>query len=168
MMEKRFIKATAKYSSLNRHIPAPYIRKSFELPFVPDRATVKVCGLGFYLLYVNGKEITKGYLAPYISNPDDYCYYDTYDLLPYLKKGKKAFDGEIWLLYLAGYGIGRAIIEYIRTDQLYITGTTIPVSMVLGIVMAVVCIGLDILVRKRKIQTLQTEMSEEEKRGEEP
>ena len=71
-------------------------------------------------------------------------------LLWYLKKGKKAFDGEIWLLYLAGYGIGRAIIEYIRTDQLYITGTTIPVSMVLGIIMAVVCIGLDIFVRSRK------------------
>ena len=106
MMEKRFIKATAKYSSLNRHIPAPYIRKSFELPFVPDRATVKVCGLGFYLLYVNGKEITKGYLAPYISNPDDYCYYDTYDLLPYLKKGKNAIGlvlGNGFMTSLGGY-----------------------------------------------------------------
>ena len=106
MMEKRFIKATAKYSSLNRHIPAPYIRKSFELPFVPDRATVKVCGLGFYLLYVNGKEITKGYLAPYISNPDDYCYYDTYDLLPYLKKGKNAIGlvlGNGFMNSLGGY-----------------------------------------------------------------
>ena len=59
-------------------------------------------------------------------------------LLIYLKH--KKFDGEIALLYLAGYGIGRALIESIRTDQLYITGTTIPVSMMLGIVMAVVSI----------------------------
>ena len=71
-------------------------------------------------------------------------------LLWYLYKEKKAFDGEIWLLYLAGYGIGRAIIEYIRTDQLYIGGTHIPVSMVLGIAMAVICIGLDIVARVRK------------------
>jgi phosphatidylglycerol:prolipoprotein diacylglycerol transferase len=55
-------------------------------------------------------------------------------LLIYLKH--KRFDGEIALLYFAGYGIGRALIESIRTDQLYITGTTIPVSMMLGIVMA--------------------------------
>ena len=53
-------------------------------------------------------------------------------LLIYLKH--KKFDGEIALLYFAGYGIGRALIESIRTDQLYITGTTIPVSMMLGIV----------------------------------
>ena len=59
-------------------------------------------------------------------------------LLIYLKH--KKFDGEIALLYFAGYGIGRALIESIRTDQLYITGTTIPVSMMLGIVMAVVSI----------------------------
>lgn len=68
-------------------------------------------------------------------------------MLVYLKH--KKFDGEITLLYFAGYGIGRAWIEYIRTDQLYITGTTIPVSMVLGIVMAVVSILLDVITRAR-------------------
>ena len=68
-------------------------------------------------------------------------------LLVYLKH--KKFDGEISLLYFAGYGIGRALIESIRTDQLYITGTTIPVSMVLGIVMAVVSITADLVIRAR-------------------
>ena len=68
-------------------------------------------------------------------------------LLLYLKH--KKFDGEISLLYFAGYGIGRALIESIRTDQLYITGTTIPVSMVLGIVMAVVSITADLVIRAR-------------------
>ena len=68
-------------------------------------------------------------------------------LLLYLKH--KKFDGEIALLYFAGYGIGRALIESIRTDQLYITGTTIPVSMVLGIVMAVVSITADLVIRAR-------------------
>ena len=68
-------------------------------------------------------------------------------LLLYLKH--KKFDGEIALLYFAGYGIGRAWIESIRTDQLYITGTTIPVSMVLGIVMAVAAIAADLVIRAR-------------------
>ena len=68
-------------------------------------------------------------------------------LLLYLKH--KKFDGEIALLYFAGYGIGRAWIESIRTDQLYITGTTIPVSMVLGIVMAVDAISADLVIRAR-------------------
>ena len=68
-------------------------------------------------------------------------------LLLYLKH--KKFDGEIALLYFAGYGIGRAWIESIRTDQLYITGTTIPVSMVLGIVMAAAAITADLVIRAR-------------------
>jgi len=66
-------------------------------------------------------------------------------LLIYLRY--KKFDGEIALLYFAGYGIGRALIESIRTDQLYITGTTIPVSMMLGIVMAVVSVTAIICIR---------------------
>lgn len=62
---------------------------------------------------------------------------------------RKKFDGEMMLLYFGGYGLGRAWIEYIRTDQLYITGTTIPVSMVLAIVMLAVSIVLDIYGRSR-------------------
>ena len=89
-MKKQFIRATTEYSTTEKSISAPYLRRGFDLPFEPAQASIKVCGLGFYRLFVNGWEITKGYLAPYISNPDHYCYYDEYDLLPYLKKGKNA------------------------------------------------------------------------------
>ena len=68
-------------------------------------------------------------------------------LLLYLEH--KKFDGEIALLYFAGYGIGRALIESIRTDQLYITGTKIPVSMVLGLVMAGAAICAELIIRFR-------------------
>ena len=68
-------------------------------------------------------------------------------LLLYLEH--KKFDGEIALLYFAGYGIGRALIESIRTDQLYITGTQIPVSMVLGLVMAAAAICAELIIRFR-------------------
>lgn len=68
-------------------------------------------------------------------------------LLLYLEH--KKFDGEIALLYFAGYGIGRALIESIRTDQLYITGTHIPVSMVLGLAMAAAAIFAELVIRYR-------------------
>lgn len=57
-------------------------------------------------------------------------------LLIFALKYKK-FHGQIILLYLMGYGIGRALIESIRTDQLFIPGTTVPVNMVMGICVAI-------------------------------
>lgn len=43
---------------------------------------------GFYKFFVNGKDITKGELAPYISNPDELVYYDRYDVSECLKDAK--------------------------------------------------------------------------------
>lgn len=66
-----------------------------------------------------------------------------------LHKKVKRFNGELFLVYLAGYGIGRAVIESIRTDQLYIPGTKTPVSMVLGIVIALLSV-ITIIIGRRK------------------
>lgn len=108
MLQKKFIKATAEYCSFEKHVNAPYLRRSFELDFLPKKAQVSICGLGFYRLWINGKEITKGLLAPYISNPDHYCYYDVYDVEAYLRTGENAigillgngfinpFGGAVW------------------------------------------------------------------------
>lgn len=49
----------------------------------------------------------------------------------------KRFHGEIFLMYLFGYGIGRFWIEGLRTDQLLLPGTEIPVSQVLAIVLVI-------------------------------
>lgn len=61
----------------------------------------------------------------------------------------KKFEGEIALLYLGGYGLGRAWIEGIRTDQLFIPGTTVPVSQVLAVVLFAGAVICDIAVRVR-------------------
>ena len=53
----------------------------------------------------------------------------------------KKFDGEIFLIYLVGYGIGRSWIEGLRTDQLQIGSTGIAVSQVLSAVLAIGGIG---------------------------
>ena len=70
-------------------------------------------------------------------------------LLMLLYRKHKKFRGEIWLLYLGGYGLGRFWIEGIRTDQLYLTGTTIPVSQLLAAVCVAVAVIADIVVRVR-------------------
>ncbi len=62
----------------------------------------------------------------------------------------KKFQGEIALLYLGGYGLGRVWIEGIRTDQLFIPGTQVPVSQVLAIVLFVGAAICDIVVRMRQ------------------
>lgn len=64
----------------------------------------------------------------------------------------KKFDGEIFLIYLIGYGIGRVWIEGLRTDQLQIGATGIAVSQVLSGVLAVGGIGYWIyrIVRRKK------------------
>jgi len=69
-VKKQFIKATREYSTLDKFVPAPLFRKSFLINAPLSNADVSVCGLGFYRLFINGTEITKGHIAPYISNPD--------------------------------------------------------------------------------------------------
>ncbi len=64
---------------------------------------------------------------------------------------RKKFDGEIFLLYLAGYGIGRFWIEGLRTDQLLLPGIGLPVSQVLSIVVAI-CSIIVILIQRKKVR----------------
>ena len=61
----------------------------------------------------------------------------------------KKFDGEIFLMYLFGYGLGRAWIEGLRTDPLLIHGTNIPVSQVLAIVL-VIASGVLLWIKTKK------------------
>ncbi|MCH5266454.1 MAG: prolipoprotein diacylglyceryl transferase [Lachnospiraceae bacterium] len=71
-------------------------------------------------------------------------------------KHKKA-DGEIILLYFIGYGIGRAWIEGLRTDQLQIGSTGIAVSQVLSVLLAAGSIVLWIIRRSKWKSTAQPE-----------
>lgn len=105
---KKFICAGKEFSTWEKHIPAPYFRKEFVLEKDCDSAEITVTGLGFYMLYINGVDVTKGILAPYISNPDHIVYFDNYDIAKYLVKGKNVIalvlgngfqnnvGGEVW------------------------------------------------------------------------
>lgn len=63
-------------------------------------------------------------------------------LLVLLHKGKRAFDGEFFLLYVAWYGLGRAWIEGLRSDSLYLFSTGIRVSQALAILSCLVAVAL--------------------------
>lgn len=54
---------------------------------------------------------------------------------------RKTFDGELIALYAAGYGIGRFLIEGLRTDSLMIGNTGIRVSQMLALILAIGGIG---------------------------
>lgn len=90
LFSKDFIAATERYSTYSDHVAAPYLRRSFTVERELHSAEITICGLGFYRLFINGKEITKGLLAPYVSNPDDLLYYDRYDIAELLTEGKNA------------------------------------------------------------------------------
>ena len=66
-------------------------------------------------------------------------------MLLYVKH--KKFHGEVALLYLGGYGLGRGLIESLRTDQLRLPGTSLPVSQLLGFTLFTFAIVTDIAVR---------------------
>lgn len=113
--------------------------------------------------------------ANYINVHPTFLYESLWNLLVFalilLWRKHKKFDGELCLLYFAGYGLGRFIIEGIRTDTLFIPGTTVPVSQALSLVMVVSAVAVDVIVRirRRKIpaeasgQTVEKESESEKK-----
>ena len=70
-------------------------------------------------------------------------------ILLYTKK--KKFDGELVSIYVTGYGLGRFWIESLRTDQLLLWGTNIPVSMIVAVVMILAGVGC-IVVNRWKLR----------------
>ncbi len=87
-LSNKFISATRKTSSFDVPIPAPFIRKSIEITEMPKKTEISVCGLGFYRFWLDGVELTKGHMSPYISASDDIIDYDIYDITEKLTVGK--------------------------------------------------------------------------------
>ena len=83
--------------------PAPFFRKEFKVGRIVRRAEVKVCGLGFYEMYVNGQKVGDQVLAPAVTNYDrrhlgcllyphddqsrQRCLYNTFDVTDMLHPG---------------------------------------------------------------------------------
>ena len=61
----------------------------------------------------------------------------------------KKYHGQMCLIYLGGYGLGRFFVEGLRTDQLLIPHTQIAVSQVLAALMFVFAASLNAYIRIR-------------------
>lgn len=71
-------------------------------------------------------------------------------LMIWSARGKRRYDGQCTLIYFFWYGLGRAWIEGLRTDSLYIGATNIRVSQALSIVLALISLVLLILQSRKK------------------
>ena len=98
------------------------------------------------IVNVNGVE--------YIQVHPTFLYASTWNLflLTFLLwyRKKQTFKGEIFYLYLGGYGLGRFIIEGLRTDSLMLFGTGIAVSQGLALLCFIISTILIIINRRNK------------------
>ena len=67
-------------------------------------------------------------------------------LIHFLSK-KRAFSGEVFLMYCAWYGFGRGFIELLRTDSLMLG--PIKVSCLLGFLVSVASITAIVIIRRK-------------------
>ncbi len=71
-------------------------------------------------------------------------------LIVWEKRGRRRYDGQCALIYFFWYGLGRAWIEGLRTDSLYIGGTGLRVSQLLSIALCAVSLLLLILCGRKR------------------
>ncbi len=65
-------------------------------------------------------------------------------LILLFRKGRK-FNGQVFLCYVIWYGVGRTVIEGLRTDSLYFFGTGLRSSQLVGILSVLVALVLYIV-----------------------
>lgn len=76
------------------------------------------------------------------------------------KKDNRKYDGQIFLFYILWYGTGRAMVEGLRTDSLYIPGTNIRTSQLVAIVTAIAAlVALIVGSRREHPETLASQVA---------
>ena len=103
-LSRAFISATTEMSTLYKSIPAPYLRKRISVGEGIGEAKLSVCGLGFYRFWLNGEELTRGHLSPYVSAADDVIDYDVYDLTGKLLPGENVLGFQLGNGMQNGFG----------------------------------------------------------------
>jgi len=68
--------------------PAPLLRRSFQLDQTVKRARAYICGLGYYELHINGKQVGDHLLDPGYTRYDKRALFVTYDVTDTLRRGK--------------------------------------------------------------------------------
>lgn len=118
---------------------------AMQLPVDAVRSSEITSQMEAHIQYVQG--------AAYIQVHPAFLYESMWNILVLAfllwYRRRKQFQGEIFLMYLIGYGLGRGWIEELRTDQLKISlgGAGLPVSQLLSIGLAAMGIGAVLSIR---------------------
>lgn len=72
-----------------------YARKEFEIKKRIKSARAKVCGLGQFIFYINGKKVSDHELDPGWTNYNKLIEYLTFDVTAYLRQGKNVLGAEV-------------------------------------------------------------------------
>ena len=81
------------------------------------------------------------------------------------KKGGRKYDGQVFWLYIFWYGLGRAWIEGLRTDSLYVGQTDIRVSQLLAAISAASALAILIVKAIKKPDPAKMFVNRQEERG---
>ena len=84
-------------------------------------------------------------------------------LLLMAMRRKKKYEGELFMIYLAGYGLGRFFFEWFRTDKLYIPGTKVGISLVISAILFAVFMPV-VIIRRVMAQKRDTIRRQRRKR----
>ena len=127
----------------NREAFGDYTNNLFamQLPVSAVRANEITQKMWDHVVTVNGVE--------YIQVHPTFLYESLWNVgvllfLFWFRKRKK-FNGEVFLMYLIGYGLGRIWIEGLRTDQLLLPVVGLPVSQLLSGCLVVGCTILSLI-----------------------
>ncbi|MBN2580099.1 MAG: glycoside hydrolase family 78 protein [Pirellulales bacterium] len=83
-------KADGQIIPWEKKTPSPVFRKEFDVRKPLKRATVFICGLGFYELRINGKKVGDRVLDPIFTRYDQRVLYATYEVGNRLVEGRNA------------------------------------------------------------------------------
>jgi len=82
-----------------KRVPAPYLRRDFQLDQSVKQATLYVTALGFHDMRLNGKRVSGDVFAPGWQDFNKRVHYQTYDVTSHLKKGSNTIGtilGDGW------------------------------------------------------------------------
>ena len=79
-------------------------------------------------------------------------------ILNWFSKKYRKYDGEMFLMYMVWYGIGRCFIEQLRSDSLLIPMTSLPISQVISILCVI--IGLALLIYFYAMQNPESKLGQ--------
>lgn len=128
---------------INREAYGSYTESLFAMRYLKEQAKSVTPSVAENTIIVNGAE--------YIQVHPTFLYESTWNMcllvaLFMFKKYKK-FDGEVASLYFVGYGVGRFIVEGLRTDALLIGHTNLAISQVVAILSIVLGSGFILINR---------------------